>query len=132
MSHAESLASSGNSFKNISDDFLCLRKYPPVQEMIICREENKVNPETNSTYQSWVEQMQIIFSSMMGVQPYYMQWRYINEKGNEGVRLDSEGKNIKIIPDSPLQNPAHRGEFYLTRKLKPAEIYSISHVNVVH
>jgi methyl-accepting chemotaxis protein len=87
LSHAESVASSGNSFKNISDDILCLGKYPPVQEMIRCREGNKVNPETNSTYQSWVEQMQIIFSSMMGVKPYYMQWRYINEKGNEGVQI---------------------------------------------
>ena len=56
--------------------------------MIRCREGNKVNPGTNSTYQIWVEQMQIIFASMIGVKPYYMQWRYINEKGNERVRLD--------------------------------------------
>ena len=68
----------------------------------------------------------------MGVKPYYMQLGYINEKGNEGVRLDSDGKIIKIIPDYPLQNQAQRGEFYLTRKLKPGENYSISHVNVVH
>ena len=34
---------------------------------------------------------------------------YINEKGNERVRLDCDGKNIKIIPGSQLQNQAHRG-----------------------
>ncbi len=100
--------------------------------MIRCREGYKVNRETNSTYQNWLERMQIIFASMIGVKPYYMQLRYINEKGNEGVRLDSDGKIIKIIPDSPLQNQAHRGEFYLTIKLKPGENYSICHVNVVH
>jgi methyl-accepting chemotaxis protein len=77
--------------------------------MIRCRERNKVNPETNSTYQSWVERMPIIFSSMIGVKPYYMQLRYINEKNNERVRLDYDGKNIKIIPDSQLPNQAHRG-----------------------
>jgi len=109
LSHAESVASSGNSLKNISDDILCLRKYPPLQEMIRYREGNKVNRETNSTYQIWVERMQIIFSSMIGVKPYYMQLRYINEKGNERVRLDYDGKDIKIIPDSQLQNQAHRG-----------------------
>jgi len=38
-----------------------------------------------------------------------MQLCYINEKGNERVRLDYDGKNIKIIPDSQLQNQAHRG-----------------------
>ena len=89
MSHLdESVASSGNSLKNISDDILCLRKYPPVHKMIRYREGNKVNRQTNSNYQIWVERMQIIFSSMIGVNPYYMQLRYINEKGNEGVRLD--------------------------------------------
>jgi len=38
-----------------------------------------------------------------------MQLRYINEKGNERERLDSDRKDIKIIPDSQLQNQAHRG-----------------------
>jgi methyl-accepting chemotaxis protein len=71
--------------------------------------EIKVNRETNSTYQIWVERMQIIFSSMIGVKPYYMQLRYINEKGNQLLRLDSDGTNIKNIPDCQLQNQAHRG-----------------------
>jgi methyl-accepting chemotaxis protein len=38
-----------------------------------------------------------------------MQLRYINEKGNERVRLDYDGTHIKIIPDSQQQNQAHRG-----------------------
>ena len=33
--------------------------------MIRCREGNKVSRETNSTYQIWVERMQIIFPSMI-------------------------------------------------------------------
>jgi len=104
LSHlGESVASSGNSLKNISDEILCLRKYPPLHEMIRCREGNKVNRETNSTYQIWLERMQIIFSSMMGVQPYYMQLRYINEKNNERLRLDYDEKNIKILPDCICQ-----------------------------
>ena len=77
--------------------------------MIRCREGNKVNRETNSTYQIWFERMQIIFASMIGVKPYYMQLRYINEKGNERVCLDCDGTNIKIIPDSQRQNQTHRG-----------------------
>ena len=110
MSHlGESVASSRNSLKNISDDILCLRKYPPLHEMIRCREGNKVNPETNSTYQILVERMQILFSSMIGVKPYYMQWRYIKEKTNERVRLDYDGTHIKFIPAYQLQNQAHRG-----------------------
>jgi hypothetical protein len=67
-----------------------------------------LNPAQNlksaSTYQIWLERMQIIFASMIGVKPYYMQLPYINEKGNERVRLDYDGTHIKIIPDSQLQN----------------------------
>jgi hypothetical protein len=38
-----------------------------------------------------------------------MQLRYINEKGNERVRLDYDGKNLKLIPDPQLPNQDHRG-----------------------
>ena len=77
--------------------------------MIRCREVNKVNRETNSTYQIWFKRMQIILASMIGVKPYYMQLRYKNEKGNERVRLDYDWTHIKNIPDSQLQNQDHRG-----------------------
>ena len=109
MSLAESVAPSGNNLKNISDHIWCLRQFPPVHEMIRYREGNKVNRDTNSTYQIWVERMQILFASMIGIKPYYMQLRYRNEKGNEGVRLDYDGTHIKIIPNSQVQNQDRRG-----------------------
>jgi methyl-accepting chemotaxis protein len=124
---AESVASSGeklvNKLENISYDILFLSKSPPIQGIIRAREGNGTDKETNSTYQNWVDRMQIIFASMMEVKPYYMQLRYIDENGNELVRLNSDGKNIKIVPNSELQNQAHRDYFYLTMKLKPGEIY---------
>ncbi|MEG4319011.1 MULTISPECIES: methyl-accepting chemotaxis protein [unclassified Microcoleus] len=124
---AESVASSGekmvNNLENINNDVLILSKSPPIQGMIRARDGNGVDKETNSTYQNWVDRMQIIFSSMMEVKPYYMQLRYIDEKGNELVRLNSDGKTIKIVPNSELQNQAHRDYFYLTMNLKPGEIY---------
>lgn len=110
--------------ENISDDVLFLSKSPPIQGIIRAREGNGTDKQTNSTYQNWVDRMQVIFASMMEVKPYYMQLRYIDEKGNELVRLDSDGsKNIKVIPDSQLQNKADRDYFELTMKLKPGEIY---------
>jgi methyl-accepting chemotaxis protein len=124
---AESVASSGEkileSFKDLSYDVLFLSKIPPIQGLVRAREGNGVDRENNSTYQNWVERMQIIFSSMMEVKQYYMQLRYIDEKGNELVRIDSDGKIVKIIPDSQLQNKANRDYFPATMKLKSGEIY---------
>jgi methyl-accepting chemotaxis protein len=124
---SESVASSGekivNNLENISYDVLILSKSPPIQAMIRAREGNGVDKETNSTYQNLAERMQIIFSSMMEVKPYYMQLRYIDEKGDELVRLNYDGKNIKIVPNSELQNQAQRDYFSATMKLKAGEIY---------
>ncbi|WP_373534639.1 methyl-accepting chemotaxis protein [Microcoleus sp.] len=123
----ESVASSGeqivNHLENMTDDVLFFSKSPPIQGIIRARDENGVDKETNSTYQNWVDRMQITFASMMEVKPYYMQLRYIDEKGNELVRLDYDGKTIKTVPNSELQNQAHRDYFSLTMKLKHGEIY---------
>ncbi|MEZ2302426.1 MAG: methyl-accepting chemotaxis protein [Microcoleus sp.] len=133
LSLDESVKSSGNQminkFENFSSDILFIGKSPPIQGIIRAREGTGVDRESNSTYQNWVERMQIIFSSLMEVKPYYMQLRYIDEKGNELVRVDSDGKNIKILPDNQLQNKAGRDYFYLTMKLKPGEIY-VSQLNL--
>ncbi len=123
----ESVASSReqivNKLENISYDVLFFSKSPPIQGIIRARDENGVDKETNSTYQNWVDRMKITFASMMEVKPYYMQLRYIDEKGNELVRLNSDSKTIKIVPNSELQNQADRDYFSLTMKLKPGEIY---------
>lgn len=127
LSLDESVKSSGNQMinklENFSSDILFIGKSPPIQGMIRAREGNGVDRESNSTYQNWIDRMEIIFSSLMEVKPYYMKLRYIDEKGNELVRVDSDGKNLKIIPDNQLQNQAGRDYFYLTMKLKPGEIY---------
>jgi methyl-accepting chemotaxis protein len=129
----KSVASSGekivNSLKNQSSDVLLLSKTPPIQGLIRAREGKGVDRQSNSTYQNWLERMQIIFSSMMEVKPYYMQLRYIDEKGNELMRIDSDSKKIKIIPDSQLQNKADRDYFPATMKLKLGEVY-VSSLNL--
>ncbi|MEG4572822.1 methyl-accepting chemotaxis protein [Microcoleus sp. N3A4] len=118
-----------NKLENLRADILFLRNTPPVQGMIRALEGKGVDTQTNSTYQDWVELMQLTFSSMMEAKPYYMQLRYIDNKGKEIVRLDSDGTNIKFIPDFQLQNKSDRDYFMATMKLKPGEVY-VSSLNL--
>ncbi|WP_333225214.1 methyl-accepting chemotaxis protein [Microcoleus sp. BR0-C5] len=97
--------------------------------MIRAREGNGVDKQTNSTYKDWVYRMQLTFLSMMEAKPYYMQLRYIDNSGKEIVRVDSDGTNIKVIPDSQLQNKADTDYFSATMKLKPGEVY-VSSLNL--
>ncbi|MEG4213713.1 methyl-accepting chemotaxis protein [Microcoleus sp. S13_B4] len=118
-----------NKFENLRTDILFLRNTPAVQGMIRAREGNGVDKQTNSPYKDWVERMQLTFLSMMEAKPYYMQLRYIDNSGKEIVRVDSDGTNIQVIPDSQLQNKADTDYFSATMKLKPGEVY-VSSLNL--
>lgn len=118
-----------NKFENLRADILFLRKTPPVQGMIRAREGNGLDKQTNSSYKDWVYRMQLTFLSLMEAKPYYMQLRYIDNSGKEIVRVDSDGTNIKVIPDSQLQNKADTDYFSETMKLKPGEVY-VSSLNL--
>ncbi|MEG3900758.1 methyl-accepting chemotaxis protein [Microcoleus sp. B4-C5] len=118
-----------NKFENLRADILFLRKTPPVQGMIRARAGNGVDKQTNSTYKDWVYRMQLTFLSMMEAKPYYLQLRYIDNSGKEIVRVDSDGTNLQVIPDSQLQNKADTDYFSATMKLKQGEVY-VSSLNL--
>ena len=112
-----------NSLSHISDDVLFLSKVPPIQGIIRARKANGNDAETNSTYDAWVERLKVIFTSMMEAQPYYMQLRYLDENGNEMVRVDSQGATIKIFSQEQLQNKVDRDYFADTMRLDVGQIY---------
>ncbi|MGQ4649808.1 methyl-accepting chemotaxis protein [Lyngbya aestuarii] len=105
--------------KGISNDVLFLSKTPQIQGIIQAEGENN----------AWIKQLQSIFSGLMEVKPQYMQLRYLDEKGQEIVRVDSDGTNVKVIPEAELQNKADRPYFSETIELSPEGIY-ISPVNL--
>jgi methyl-accepting chemotaxis protein len=112
----------------VSDDVLFLSKTPPIQGIIRAKASGKVDPQGSSD-NGWVEQLQTTFSAMMEQKPHYIQLRYIDEQGNELVRVDSDGTNIKVIPKAELQNKADRPYFSDTVKLPVGSVY-VSPVNL--
>lgn len=53
----------------------------------------------------------------------YYQIRYNDENGQEIVRVDSDGKNSKIIPENELQDKKKRFYFYDTMVLQEGEVF---------
>jgi methyl-accepting chemotaxis protein len=107
----------------VSDDVLFLSKTPPIQGIIKARVGGAVDRQGNSSYNAWVEQLQTTFTAMMDQKRHYMQLGYLDEKGNELVRVDSDGTNIKVIAKAELQNKADRPYFIETMKLSPGSVY---------
>jgi methyl-accepting chemotaxis protein len=109
--------------EGINKDVLFLSKTPPIQGIIRAKEGGKIDKQDNSSSDAWTDQLQAIFVGMMEAKPYYMQLRYLDESGQEIVRVDSDGTNVKLIPKDQLQNKGDRSYFTDTMSLSPGSVY---------
>lgn len=115
--------------KNVKADVLYLSQTPPVQGIVRARANQGIDPQDKSSYQNWKNRLEIIFASFLESKPYYYQLRYLDEKGNELVRLEFKNGTVQTIPDSQLQNKARHEYFTETMKLSSGEIF-VSEVNL--
>ncbi|HEY9873285.1 MAG TPA: methyl-accepting chemotaxis protein [Candidatus Obscuribacterales bacterium] len=119
----------GNFLDSLDKDVLFLSKTPPVQMIINAKNNNKIDDTNKVAYKTAVNQLNTIFLEMIKVKPYYMQLRYLDENGNEIVRVDSNGVQGKVISPSELQNKAKSDYFIQTMQLKTGEVY-VSPINL--
>jgi methyl-accepting chemotaxis protein len=113
-----------NFLQGINEDVLFLSKSSQIQGLIRANDSGGVDPKTNTSYNAWIEQLQTTLVGLMEAKPSYMQLRYLDEKGNEIVRVDSDGTNVKVIPKAKLQNKADRPYFSETMELAPGSLYT--------
>ncbi|WRH65670.1 MAG: cache domain-containing protein [Planktothrix sp. GU0601_MAG3] len=114
---------------NFKSDILYLSGTPPIQGMVRARENKGIDPEDKSTYESWNNRLIIIFKSFLNNRPYYDQLRYIDEKGNELVRVNVVNGQATVVPTEKLQNESSSEYFSKTLQLKTGEIY-VSPINL--
>ncbi|MEB3282004.1 MAG: methyl-accepting chemotaxis protein [Lyngbya sp.] len=114
---------------NFRSDILYLSETPPIQGIIRAREAKGIDPEDQSTYQDWVSRLNVIFASFVNNRPYYDQIRYIDENGNELVRVNIVNGQTKVVPSQELQNKSSTAYFRETMALSKGEIY-VSPINL--
>lgn len=71
------------------------------------------------------ENLSILFETIVEQEKYINQLRYIDENGDEILRVDRKklkGK-VVVVENKNLQNKKHRGYFINTMKNKPSELY---------
>jgi len=109
--------------EGIGDDVVFLSKTPSLEGIIRARAAGGQDQQGNSSYEASVEGLQTIMKAEMETHPFYSHFIYLNEKGQEMVRVDSDGGAIKIIPAEELQNKADSQYFIETMKLEAGKIY---------
>ncbi len=96
---------------------------PPVQGIIRAREAGGIDPIDYDSSNKWQRRMEQIFSGFIAHNPNFLQIRYLDETGIEQVRVDSDGRNVRVFSHEELQNKADRPYFNDTIRLGRGEIY---------
>ena len=103
----------------VQRDLRFLGTLPEIAELADCEASDTEREKVDGLRASAAHAMSVF---MQGKRAYY-QLRYINEKGREAVRLNSEGGHIAIAPVDVLQAKAHRYYVREALVLEPGRIY---------
>lgn len=118
---------------DLGNDVLFLSQVPPIQGIIRARDNKGFDEVGDSSYETWVDRLNDLFSYISISKQIYGQFRYIDENGNEMARVDFKNGNAIIISRDDLQNKADRYYFGETIKLNKGEVFiSPLDLNVEH
>jgi len=112
-------------------DLQTLAKVPPVQGILRAKEgltiidgqEVFYDTQGASTYDEWVQRLDSIFATFAETNPDYLQIRFLDENGNEMVRVNNQDGKTIVVGVSELQNKAGQTYFIETMKLAEGELY---------
>ena len=131
---SEKVANAGNRLQlqveTYRQDALYLSKTPPIQGMLraIASEDN-YDRQGKSSYQQWVNRLELIFVAILKTKPSYLRLRFIDKNGQELIVAAREGGVITILGEGQLQNKAQRSYMRNTLRLQEGEVY-LSDINL--
>ncbi len=107
--------------KGFRSEVIFLSKTSPIQGIIRARENQGIDSFDNSSYQQWRDRLANIFREIIISGKDLAQIRYIDEKGDELVRVDYDNNKdkTKTISLNELQNK--KDKYYFTEVMKLAE-----------
>ena len=115
--------------EQFSGDLLMLSSAPPLQGMLRAQDNAGRDPATGRSYDEWVDWLQQIFATTARSKRFYQQIRYLNEHGDEVVRIEYRDRAIAMVWDKEAMVPRmrleHRGDaVYFTgaQGLRPGQM----------
>jgi signal transduction histidine kinase/CheY-like chemotaxis protein len=106
-------------FASTKNDIVFLSQSQPLARYLTLRSTYPNSPSVEEARQG-IEQEFLAFSRSQGI---YYQVRYLDETGQEVVRIERNGLNTQVVAQTQLQNKAHRYYFKDTMQLLDQEIF---------
>ncbi len=121
---AQGVASHIQTFVDmVKQDAVFIVGVPPIQGIVRARDNKGFDEQDKSTYEAWVGRLDIIFSNFGKAKPYYYKLRYLDENGNEMLRVDFKGGEAKVAAAAVLLNQAKSPYFIETMKLAAGQVH---------
>lgn len=114
-----------SAMNELSGDVLFLSGTPPIAGLIRASRNEGYDQDDQSSQVAWKSRLAKIFVGMLNSKPQTSQLRFIDANGMEQIRVDRSGENgeIRIVPNSELQNKATRDYFHAATKLSAGQVY---------
>lgn len=107
------------------DDLFVMLDTPPVQAIVRSRDNKGVDPLSKDTIEEWLGRLEQIFYTFASNHGEYNQIRYLDEYGQELIRIerDSSSGKVSIVPVDLLQSKGGRSYVKDTLALGPGKVY---------
>lgn len=109
--------------KSSKDVVKILSKMPPIQGIIRAKKNKNIDALDGSTEQLWNNRLASIFAEYIKSEEKYLQIRFIDENGQELVRVDRKDGKPNIKTENELQNKADRYYFQSTIQMPKNEVF---------
>jgi PAS domain S-box-containing protein len=83
--------------EQFSADIVALSQSPPVQGIIRARDTNGIDPISGDSYEAGIDQLRQIFASIVSSKKFYRSLFFMDEEGNELVRVEYELGKVTIV-----------------------------------
>lgn len=111
--------------RDYHDDAQFLSKVPPISGIIRARDADGFDAVGKSSYEQWVNRLQTIFINFAKIKHHYMQIRYLNENGDEMVRINYDKQQATAVEVGGLSNHSLRDYFIEAMKM-PEDVVHVS------
>ena len=120
----------GTFLEQFSADLLSFADTPPVQGIVRAQDNGGIDPAQGDPSAVWVNRLTQIFKAAAVNKEFYQQLRYLNENGDEMVRVDYKNGVVELVSGTNgLQNKASSSYFTDTMGL-PAGQVAVSAINL--
>lgn len=112
-----------NHVNSLERDTRYLSSPPAVRGIYRAIEGGGTDTAGNSNLEQWKNQLTIIFSTILGAKPEYLQARLLDIRGQEILRIEKLDGNIRRIADAQLQDKSDNLYVQSTLKLFPGQVF---------